>query len=90
MTRSAALIATILVFPGSYASAEPPGRISGRVVDQTGAPLPAVSVDLVVYSEEVTTTSDAAGLYRFENVPAGKAELTYRLLDFSVLRRTSW
>ena len=88
MTRSAALVATILMFAGSYASAEPPGRISGRVVDQTGAPLPAVSIDLVVYSEEVTTTSDAAGLYRFENVPAGKAELTYRLLNFSVLRRT--
>ena len=88
MTQSAAPVAAILAFAGSYASAQPPGRISGRVLDQTGAPLPSVSIELVVHSQEVTTGFDAAGLYRFENVPAGHAELTYRLLNFSVLRRT--
>lgn len=88
MTRPALLVAAILAFAGSYASAQTPGRISGRVVDQTGAPLPAVTIDLLVHSREVTTRTDRAGLYGFENVPAGQAELTYRLLNFSVLRRT--
>jgi hypothetical protein len=88
MTRPALLVAAILAFAGSYASAQTPGRIGGRVVDQTGAPLPAVSIELVVHSKEVTTSTDASGAYRFETVPAGQAELTYRLPNFSVLRRT--
>jgi len=88
MTRPALLVAAILAFAGSYASAQTHGRISGHVVDQTGAPLPAVSIELVVHSKEVTASTDAAGTYRFETVPAGQAELTYRLLNFSVLRRT--
>jgi Carboxypeptidase regulatory-like domain len=79
MTRPALLVAIILAFAGSYASAQPPGRITGRVIDQTGAPLPGVGIEMVVHSKEVTTGTDAAGLYRFENVPAGQAELTYRL-----------
>jgi hypothetical protein len=87
MARPALLLAAILAFAGSYASAQTPGRIGGRVVDQTGAPLPAVSIDLMVHSKEVMTSTDAAGLYRFESVPAGHAELTYRLLNFSLLRR---
>ena len=82
------LVAAILAFAGSYASAQTPGQISGRVVDQTGGPLPAVSIELVVHSREITTSTDAAGTYRFETVSAGQAELTYRLLNFSVLRRT--
>ena len=88
MTRPALLVAAILAFAGSYASAQTHGRISGQVVDQTGAPLPAVSIELVVHSKEVTASTDAAGIYRFETVPIGEAELTYRLLNFSVLRRT--
>ena len=56
MTRPALLVAAILAFAGSYASAQTHGRISGQVVDQTGAPLPAVSIELVVHSKEVTTS----------------------------------
>ena len=88
MTRPVLLVAAILAFAGSYANAQTSGRISGRVVDQTGAPLPAVSIELVVHSKEVTTTTDAVGTYRFESVPAGQVELTYRLLNFGVLRCT--
>lgn len=82
------LLVAILAFAGSYADAQTPGRISGRVVDQTGAPLPAVSIELVVHAREVTASTDGTGAYRFDAVPAGEAELTYRLLNFSVLRRT--
>jgi hypothetical protein len=64
------------------------GRVSGRVVDQTGSALPGVTIDLVVQSTEVTATTDKEGRFQFDNVPGGTAELTFRLLNFSVARRT--
>jgi hypothetical protein len=64
------------------------GRVSGRVLDQTGAALPGVAIDLVVNARDLTTVTDDTGAYRFEDVPLGSAELTFRLLNFSVLRRT--
>jgi hypothetical protein len=70
------------------ANAQSTGRVSGRVLDQTGAVLPGVVIDLLVNSRELTTTSDDGGHYRFDDVPPGNAELTLRLLNFSVLRRT--
>jgi hypothetical protein len=55
------------------------------VVDQTGGVLPGVTIDLIVdAATELTTITD---LYRFEHVPARRVELTYRLLNFSVMRR---
>ena len=38
--------------------AQATGRVSGRVLDQTGAALPGVAIDLVVNSRELTTTTD--------------------------------
>ena len=64
------------------------GRVTGRIVDQTGAVLPGVTVDLVVQGTELTAHSDAQGLFRFDSVPSGPAELTFRLPNFSIARRT--
>lgn len=72
---------------GHQIQAQNTGRVAGRVLDQTGAALPGVTIDLVVGARELTTTTDDTGQYRFEAVPPGRAELTYRLLNFSVLRR---
>ena len=77
----------LLLFAACVADAQAQGRVTGRVLDQTGAVLPGVAIDLVVGATELTTTTDAVGQYRFDGVPAGQAELTYRLLNFSVLRR---
>ncbi len=63
------------------------GRVAGRVLDQTGAVLPGVAIDLVANQMELTTITDAEGRYEFGTVPAGTAELTFRLLNFGVLRR---
>ena len=63
------------------------GRVTGRVVDQTGAALPGVSVDLVAGTRDTATITDSAGSYVFENVPAGRADIIFRLLNFTVLRR---
>jgi hypothetical protein len=85
MTRIPILVAALL------AAASPvfaQGSVSGRVTDQTGGALPGVVVDLVTRDGEQTTSSDDAGIYIFRDVPAGEAELTFRLLNFSVLRRS--
>ena len=86
--RTTQALAVILCCISVNAAAQSPGRVDGRVLDQTGAALPGVVIDLIGSSRELTTTTDDAGAYRFDNVPPGSAELTYRLLNFSVLRRT--
>jgi hypothetical protein len=80
------LFAGLLCSSGAFAQAT--GRVTGRAVDQTGAALPGVVIDLITAAGELTTVTDGAGAYRFEQVPAGTAELTYRLINFAVLRRT--
>jgi hypothetical protein len=85
--RTTATIAVLLLFLVSVAAAQSDGRVAGRVLDQTGGVLPGVTIDLVVNSAELTTTTDDEGRYRFESVPPGAGELTYRRLNFSVLRR---
>jgi hypothetical protein len=79
------LVVLALAFP---VDAQETGRVRGRVVDQTGAILPGVTIDLVVGSSELTTTTNGEGVYIFEAAPAGEATLTYRVLNFSVARRT--
>ncbi len=64
------------------------GSISGRVLDQTGASLPGVTIDLMTGNRELTTVTDHEGVYHFEGVPPGTSELTFRLINFSVFRRT--
>ena len=88
--RLATLLTVALLLISVSAHADSLGRVSGRVLDQTGAALPGVAIDLVlvVNGLELTTVTDNVGGYRFEDVPPGDAELTYRLLNFSVLRRS--
>src|SRR5262245_38942669 len=63
-------------------------EIAGRITDQTGGALPGVIVDLATPAGEQTTQSDANGAYRFEKVPPRSVELTFRLINFTVVRRT--
>jgi hypothetical protein len=84
----AVFLCFILLGFTDHASAQATGTVGGRVLDQNGGALPGVVIDLVVNSREFTTATDETGAYRFEGVPAGSAELTFRLLNFSALRRT--
>ena len=86
--RIPTILSTLLLWIGVNAYAQTTGRVSGRVLDQTGAALPGVTIDLVVNSRELTAATDDTGAYRFDAVPLGSAELTFRLLNFSVLRRS--
>src|SRR5262245_34669102 len=64
----------LLLCIGVNVYAQAPGRVSGRVLDQTGAVLPGVAIDLVVNSRELTAVTDDTGAYRFDAVPVGSAE----------------
>ena len=86
--RIPTIVSALLLCMTVNADAQSTGRVIGRVLDQTGAALPGVAIDLVVSSRELTATTDDTGAYRFDAVPPGNAELTFRLLNFSVLRRS--
>ena len=65
------------------------GTVTGLVVDQTDLPFPGVSVQLQsdMTEDPIETVTDGDGTYRFSGVPAGPAELTFRLINFSTIRR---
>src|SRR5262245_57722527 len=57
------------------------GVAIGRVLDQTEAVIPGVTVELLSRGARApqTTITNADGVYRFEGIPTGAAELTFRL-----------
>ena len=73
--RTTTVLALILFCVMVSANAQSNGQVSGRVLDQTGAALPGVAIDLVANSRELTASTDGEGRYRFDGVPAGNAEL---------------
>ena len=83
------VVALTLAFAGPAAglAAAQTGTVGGRVTDQTGGALPGVSVNLRAGSAALETTTDGEGRYRLEGLPAGPAEITFKLINFSVLRR---
>ena len=78
----------VLMFPGA-GLAQGGGTVTGRVVDQTDLPFPGISVQLRpnMTEEPVETVTAADGTYRFADVEPGPAELTFRLINFSTVRR---
>ncbi len=85
--RIATFVLSSLALATLPALAQSTGVVSGRVIDQTGAALPGVAIDLDTPGVELTAVTGANGSYRFESVPIGPAELTFRLINFTVLRR---
>ncbi len=71
------------------AIAQSGGVVTGQVTDETGGVLPGVSVDLKPAGAAafIETVTDETGTYRFEGVPAGAAELTIRLVNFTTVRQ---
>jgi hypothetical protein len=65
------------------------GTVTGTISDETGGVLPGVTVSLQpAGGQSLETVTDGTGVYRFENVAAGAAELSFRLINFSAVRRT--
>jgi outer membrane receptor protein involved in Fe transport len=70
--------------------AQATGSVHGTISDETGGVLPGVTIELepAGLQKRLETVTDGVGSYRFDNVPAGAAELTIRLINFSMVRRT--
>ena len=71
--------------PPAYAQSG--AAVSGNVVDETGGVLPGVIVDLRAGSVELTAVTDDTGSYRFADVPPGTVEVSFKLINFSIVRR---
>jgi hypothetical protein len=70
-------------------AAQGSGIVSGTVFDQTQAVIPGVTVELEregAAHQQTVTGED--GTYRFDEVAPGPAELTFRLINFTVVRRS--
>ena len=76
-----------LFLAAAPASGQDLGVVRGSVLDETGGVLPGASVELATASGVRSATTDSAGTYRFDGVGAGPANLTFRLVNFSTLRR---
>jgi hypothetical protein len=77
-----------LVFQPADGIAQAGGTVTGRVIDQTQALLPGVTVELEREGFPHQQTFTEAGVYKFENVPPGPAQLTFRLINFATARRS--
>jgi hypothetical protein len=69
------------------AYAQTGGVVTGTVRDETGGALPAVSINFRSNGTELTTSTDGTGTYRLDNVPPGPATLTFKMINFGVIRR---
>src|SRR5918994_4919553 len=78
-----------VVCAGVPAWAQTTGSVTGIVSDDTGGVLPGVTVTLTPAGSPAfrETVTDDTGTYRFDNVPVGTGELTFRLINFSTGRR---
>src|SRR5256885_9794196 len=64
------------------------GSVAGIVRDQTGAPLPGVTVELMTATGSPTAAAtDLTGRYRFDRVVPGSYTISFRLLNFADQRR---
>ncbi|HVH27784.1 MAG TPA: TonB-dependent receptor [Vicinamibacterales bacterium] len=80
----------LLVVCGCLASpcaAQTGGTVTGVVKDETGGVLPGVTVDLHAGATEIEATTDGAGAYRLDKVPPGPAEINFKLINFTLVRR---
>ena len=58
--------------------------VSGKVLNETGEPLPAVTV--VLPALEIGAFTDEKGVFRLENVPQGSHAIEFRFLGYRTVR----
>ncbi|MBC7362116.1 MAG: TonB-dependent receptor [Candidatus Aminicenantes bacterium] len=84
-----ALILVLLAGGAAFAQINPEGKITGKVVDDQGNPLPGVTVEATSPKlvGKAATVTDASGTYRLLALPSGTYELTFSLPGFKTLVR---
>ncbi|MCL4819118.1 MAG: TonB-dependent receptor [Vicinamibacteria bacterium] len=83
--RGRACAVLVAMLWGAAASAEPPGRLAGRVTDGTSAALPGASVEAKPAGggEAKTATTDGDGRYRLEALAPGAWDVSFHLPNFA-------
>jgi hypothetical protein len=85
------IIAILALFMAGTAFAQlvPTSKMEGRVMDETGAPLPGVSVEATSPKlvGKATAVTDGDGTYRLFSLPSGVYEVTFTLQGFKTLIR---
>jgi hypothetical protein len=82
--------ALVMSMPASTAAQNSPtGTVSGRVVDQSQAAMPGVTVTTVhaATNEVRTGVTNAQGLYHLQALPVGTHSLTFQLEGFKLVKR---
>src|SRR5436305_7482818 len=87
-----ALFAIVAFFPVSGHAQTTDGNVVGTVVDSTGAVVPNAKVDAVNTATGVKTStqSNSSGEYRFNNLPAGKYDITANAPGFATAKLASF
>ena len=62
-----------------------PGRVTGRITDETGGVLPGVSVELRGGAQPMASVTDANGQYVIEGVSPGTYQLAVSLINFATV-----
>ena len=76
-------------YSASQSLSDVSGRLSGQVVDSSGAALPGVTVTLTSPSRAaMTTVTGADGAYTFAGVPSGQITIVTEMPGFSTSRHT--
>ena len=81
--RNPATVGLILLVLGAVPAAAQSGRVSGGVIDETGAVLPGATVTLSGPEGTRVAQSDGSGEYAFAEVAAGTYAVTAALSGFS-------
>ena len=85
---AAALVAVLCLGGALPAAGQPGGRITGRVTDTTGEPLPAATVEVRTAAGAPThTQTDADGRYAFDALVPGEYTLSVQLQGFVTVDR---
>lgn len=84
-----AMIFVLIAGGTALAQINPEGRITGKVVDDQGNPLPGVTVEATSprLVGKAATVTDATGTYRLLALPSGTYEITFSLPGFKTLIR---
>jgi hypothetical protein len=83
------LIICVLTAGTAFAQVTPEGKITGKVIDNQGSPLPGVTVEATSPKlvGKASTVTDGNGIYRIMALPSGTYNITYTLAGFDTLIR---
>lgn len=83
------LITVFLAAETSLAQIMPEGKITGKVIDDQGNPLPGVNVEATSPKlvGRATAVTDASGVFRLMALPSGTYEITFSLPGFKKIVR---